>query len=136
MVLATQVLEHVPEPKQMLQEISRVLRPGGHLILTAPHIWGIHEAPHDYFRFTHYGLEYLARQAGLHKVYIKAMGGFWVTWSVRLSYYVFPERVKNPLVRNLFGAFCFFLQLVGMALDKIHRVEGETHNYILLAVKT
>ena len=63
-VFSSQVLEHVPEPWRMVEDMARVLKPGGHLILTAPHIWGLHEVPHDYFRFTSYGLQHLARRAG------------------------------------------------------------------------
>ena len=35
MVLLTQVLEHLPEPKETLSELHRVLRPGGRLWLRA-----------------------------------------------------------------------------------------------------
>ena len=60
-VLSNQLLEHVREPARLLQEIGRILTPEGHLILTAPHIWGLHEQPDDYFRFTPYGT-WLKRQ--------------------------------------------------------------------------
>lgn len=40
-VTASEVLEHVPEPKRVLAEIARVLRPGGLLWMTTPHAWGI-----------------------------------------------------------------------------------------------
>ena len=46
-VFSSQVLEHVPEPWRMVAEMARVLEPGGHLILTAPHIWGLHEVPQN-----------------------------------------------------------------------------------------
>ncbi len=74
-----QVLEHVPQPARMLAEITRVLRPGGVLVLTAPHIWGIHEEPHDYYRFTPYGLRYLAETVGLRVHSVVPLAGFWVT---------------------------------------------------------
>lgn len=35
-VLCTEVLEHIPYPIETIKELSRVLRPGGKLILTAP----------------------------------------------------------------------------------------------------
>src|SRR5438132_9052355 len=55
-VLCTQVLEHVRDPGRVLTEFARVLKPGGSLYLTIPQSWEIHEAPHDYFRFTRHGI--------------------------------------------------------------------------------
>lgn len=61
-VLATEVLEHVAEPDAAFLDINRVLKKQGVLILTAPQSWAIHEAPNDYYRYTKYGLSYLARK--------------------------------------------------------------------------
>jgi ubiquinone/menaquinone biosynthesis C-methylase UbiE len=47
-VLCTEVLEHIPNPLHALKEFSRVLRPGGILILTAPFISFTHYAPYHY----------------------------------------------------------------------------------------
>ncbi len=58
-VMCTQVIEHVPEPRAVLAECARVLRPGGILIVSAPQYWEVHEAPHDYYRFTPIGLMHL-----------------------------------------------------------------------------
>jgi SAM-dependent methyltransferase len=74
-VLCTQVLEHVPRPELLIQEAFRVLRTGGQLILTAPQTWGLHEQPHDYYRFTSYGLRYLLEDAGFEVQRIDARGG-------------------------------------------------------------
>lgn len=76
-VLCTQVIEHVPDPAEAIREIARVLRPGGRLILSAPQAWFLHEEPHDYTRFTRFGLGSLCRQAGLVPLELKAQGGFW-----------------------------------------------------------
>jgi SAM-dependent methyltransferase len=60
-VLCTEVLEHLPEPQKAIDEMFRVLRPGGTLLLTTRFLFPIHDAPHDYFRFTKYGLRHLLR---------------------------------------------------------------------------
>ena len=60
-VLCTEVLEHLPEPQRAIDEMFRVLKPGGTLLLTTRFLFPIHDAPHDYFRFTKYGLRYLLR---------------------------------------------------------------------------
>jgi SAM-dependent methyltransferase len=61
-ILCTEVLEHIPEPQSAIDEMFRVLAPGGRLVLTTRFLFPIHDAPHDYFRFTKYGLRYLLRR--------------------------------------------------------------------------
>jgi SAM-dependent methyltransferase len=61
-VLCTEVLEHLPEPQSAIAEMYRVLKPGGMLLLTTRFLFPIHDAPHDYFRFTKYGLRHLLRR--------------------------------------------------------------------------
>jgi SAM-dependent methyltransferase len=61
-VLCTEVLEHLPEPQKAIDELFRVLKPGGVLLLTTRFMFPIHDAPHDYFRYTKYGLRYLLRR--------------------------------------------------------------------------
>jgi len=69
-------LEHVKHPCLVLAEIARVLQPGGRLLLVAPQEWEVHQAPHDYYRYTRHGLEYLLTGAGLEVVHLLPIGGF------------------------------------------------------------
>ena len=63
-VYSSQVLEHVPNPCKALAEIHRVLAPGGYAIISVPLLSGLHEEPHDYYRYTPYGLKHLMQEAG------------------------------------------------------------------------
>jgi SAM-dependent methyltransferase len=69
-------LEHVREPARVVAELSRALVPGGRLLLIAPHEWEEHQQPHDYYRYTRHGLEYLLQQAGMSEISIAPVGGF------------------------------------------------------------
>lgn len=60
-IFAMEVLEHIPTPQAAVDEISRVLKPSGELIFSTPFMFPIHDAPHDYYRYTKYGLDYLLR---------------------------------------------------------------------------
>lgn len=64
-VLLLEVLEHVADAEQVLAEISRVLKPGGVLLTSMPFLYPLHDAPHDYRRYTAPGLTHALRQAGL-----------------------------------------------------------------------
>ncbi len=74
-----QVLEHVERPVECLREMARVVRAGGDVVVTVPGVWPDHEVPHDYWRFTRYGLEAAARAAGLELVELVPLGGLWST---------------------------------------------------------
>jgi SAM-dependent methyltransferase len=63
-VLCNQVLEHVFNPNEFLQEINRVLKPGGKLLLTVPFVWDEHEQPYDYARYSSFGLRALLEKGG------------------------------------------------------------------------
>ena len=53
------VLEHVLEPKQVVAEIHRVLKPGGYVCAAVPFLQGFHASPHDYQRYTVPGFNHL-----------------------------------------------------------------------------
>lgn len=55
-VLLFEVLEHTGAPEDVLSEIHRILKPGGTLLMSMPFLYPIHDAPHDYQRFTSHGL--------------------------------------------------------------------------------
>jgi len=73
-VLTTETLEHVLEPATFLAEARRVLRPGGHIVLTVPFSARWHFVPHDYWRFTPSGLRRLLESAGFTDVVVNARG--------------------------------------------------------------
>jgi len=77
-------LEHLCEPAQAVQEMQRVLCSGGRVLIVAPQDWEVHQAPHDYFRYTRYGLRYLLESAGFTDIHVFPMGGFFRVVSRRL----------------------------------------------------
>lgn len=74
-VVLSDVLEHVREPSGLCRDIGRVLASGGHLIASVPFCYPVHEAPHDFYRYTKFGLTYLVESAGLDVVALEPSGG-------------------------------------------------------------
>lgn len=77
-------LEHVREPARALHEIERALAPGGRLLLIVPHEWEVHQSPHDYFRYTGFGIAHLLKTAGFEHFTIEPVGGYFRLMSRRL----------------------------------------------------
>lgn len=142
-VLCTQVLEHVSEPLLVLQEIARVLKPGGRLFLSAPQSWPQHQKPYDFFRYTSFGLRHLFAKAGLHPESIRPMGGYFWFLSFQLqniNYWLFPKGMRGRIwtwpLRALFGLiFQLILPLILYYLDPLDRIKDETFGYLCIAVK-
>jgi SAM-dependent methyltransferase len=96
LVLCTQVLEHVPDPQACVSEMARILVPGGRLLVTAPQNWNLHEAPHDYFRFTRYGLEALCAKAGLEVLEVRPQGGLGAAIGIAIIMYLGGRLLGHP----------------------------------------
>jgi SAM-dependent methyltransferase len=126
-------LEHVERPDRVLAEIARVLKPGGTLLLVAPHEWEEHQQPHDYFRYTRYGLAMLLRRAGFDEIKTEPVGGFFRLLSRRLlnALQFFP----GPL---FFVAALFFAPpaLILPLFDSLDRERHFTLGYICHARKS
>ncbi len=75
--VSTQVYEHLPQPFSAAAEMYRVLRPGGYAVVTVPQLNELHEMPHDYFRYTSYGLVSLFTSAGFEIVEMHKRGGYY-----------------------------------------------------------
>jgi SAM-dependent methyltransferase len=84
-VFLSAVLEHCPNPADLLTELNRLLKPGGRLLLSAPHFHHLHGEPHDYYRFTRFGLNHLMGSAGFRVTSIVPVGGLIGFMSTLLS---------------------------------------------------
>lgn len=130
-VTSFQVLEHLPEPALFLRECRRVLAPGGALLLTVPFQWREHEAPHDYYRFTRFGLERLLRAAGFTEVLVEANTGYWQTMVLKGNYWSL-RFAKGPL-RYLWMPLWFVRQVIAPLVDRVLPSPEETASYTVVA---
>jgi len=135
-VLSTQVIEHVPRPFEVVAEAARLLKPGGSLLLSAPQAQWLHEEPHDYFRYTKYGLMELARTAGLTPLSVVPFGGAIALIGFLLSSHVpmLGAKERSPWwhVRRSIQAV---IQWCAERLDRLFHVPSDTMGNLLIAEK-
>ena len=136
-VFCSQVLEHTPEPRRLLEEAYRVLAPGGVLILSVPHLSYVHAAPEDYYRYTNYGLTFLLRQAGFEQIEVQPAGGvFSLLGSVpqSLCLALLPERPAG-LVNVVLSLNRWLSRLFAAIDDVVDRRKLLALNFVAITVK-
>lgn len=143
-VLATELMEHLPAPSDFLMEVSRVLRPAGIFILSVPFMEPIHEAPRDYYRFTPFSLTLLLEQYGFSIQRIWNKGGWWsvvVGSFVNQSLYDWatsPDQDGNRqygLLAFFVLPICALMQWSAYQLDRVFPSQKYTLGYTLLAIR-
>jgi SAM-dependent methyltransferase len=116
-VLLTEVLEHCPEPKTVLDEVFRVLAGSGHLFLTVPFLWPLHEVPHDAYRYTPFTLERLLKQSGFSQINIQPYGGWHLSMAAMLGLW-YKRGLSNALLKKILGMPVFYLVRLLIKKDK------------------
>ncbi len=131
-ILCTEVIEHVTDPAGMLAEFARVLTPGGSVLLTSPFTWHVHDEPHDYWRFTEYGLRLIFERAGFHVMAVRSTNGFAGALLQSKAYLVMQAGGR---LRFLTRPIVWLLQTVAMMVGFLDRNRRMTSNYVVWAKK-
>ncbi|MCS6860519.1 MAG: class I SAM-dependent methyltransferase [Abditibacteriales bacterium] len=148
-LLCLEVLEHLSEPAQALGECFRVLRPDGHLILTVPFCFHVHGAPHDFRRYTEYGLRHLMERAGFQVVVVHRHGSFGAVLGLMANVYLFHhffEVRRQFAVRLLLGTvkvvgtiplllLVMVVNIMGYLLNLSHDNPHFVVNYLIVGRK-
>ena len=117
-ILCNQVLEHVFNPELFLQEINRVVKNDGFLLLSIPFAWDEHEQPHDYARYSSFGLTYLLEKNGFKIIkHTKTAADFRVFVQL-INGYIFKVLPKNKVVLLIFNVLIIApLTILGVLLS-------------------
>lgn len=128
-VVSMEVLEHLHSPERVADEIRRVLKPNGRLVLTTRFIFHIHGAPIDYYRYTRHGLEFLFRDFKDLRVQAQHSGymSFVVTGGRLIA-----ERGRVFRILSLpIGVLATLLALLDPLMRRLLPIEGLTTGYFV-----
>ncbi len=100
---SSEVFEHVFELEASLQEIHRVLKPGGKGLFVVPFVWDEHEVPYDFGRYSSFGLHYLLEKHGFEVLESKKDAHFAVVVAQLWNLYLFNLGPKHKYLRLVYG---------------------------------
>lgn len=132
-VVCFEVLEHVKDGSALARELARVVRPGGTVILTVPFLWGEHCQPHDYARYTVFGVRELFTRAGLSVARQARVGGFWTVAGQRLCYHLEPH--YRRVARWMHTSLAFMVLLCAALLEQLDPADDEYTMSLVVARK-
>jgi SAM-dependent methyltransferase len=148
-IIFNQVMEHLPEPKAVLLELYRVLKPKGKIIYSAPLFYEEHEIPYDFYRYTQYGIKHLMQSAGFKIETLDWLEGYFGTVGYQLdrmaSYIPHQPRKLCPGIAGYFLApFIYILKIIFRLTSRLfHKLEvkikfterGYPKNYVAIISK-
>ena len=104
-VFSTEVFEHIFNLPDMLQELHRVLKPGGLMLITCPFAICEHEQPNDFARYTSFAIRHLLEQHGFDVLEQQKLGTAQeALWQMRITYWNLHivEKAKDiPVLRQV-----------------------------------
>jgi SAM-dependent methyltransferase len=148
-VVFNQVLEHLPEPKLVLLELRRVLKPGGMMIYTGPLFWEEHQQPYDFYRYTQFGLRYLLETSGFQIQRVDWLEGYIGTVANQLNSAarylpIRPRDLSDGLMGYLLAPLFLILRAVFLLcsvlfnrLDTVKKFKGRGYpaNYVVIVTR-
>ncbi len=140
-LLSTQVIEHVRDLHHCLQEMRRVLKPDGTLLLSFPFIYPSHGEPHDYRRLSLFGAKELIESLGPTEVLAletqgaigSTLGLLFLNWLETQSTRHVACAILKFLCLPLWWGLCAGINLLGMLLDSIDSTNRYYLNVVILA---
>ena len=98
-VICAELLEHVPDPRPVIREASRVLRKNGELLITVPFLCRIHDDPYDFGRYTDFYWQTILQETGFQDIAIEQQGGFHSVLADFLKQFLGQIRIPRPFGR-------------------------------------
>ena len=120
-LIMNQVFEHVFTPDIFLSEVNRVLKADGVLFMTVPFVWDEHQQPHDFARYSSFGLGSLLERHGFEVIeQRKSVKDIRVVFQL-LNGYLYKKTVSGNKYINMFLTLVLMApwNIVGELLAKV-----------------
>lgn len=127
-VILQAILEHVLEPRQVVSEVSRVLKKGGIVYAETPFLQHVHEGAYDFTRFTESGHRYLFKDYRLIKSGASAGAGTQALWSVD---FLFRGLFRSRAAGQLFKLLFFWLRYLDRYIPQSYSVDAASGVFFL-----
>lgn len=137
-VFSSEVFQVVFNLDELLKEIHRVLAPGGKIAFTCPFVWGEHEEPWDYARYTSFALRSMMASNGFKIENISQSTNYFQTLMQMLAAYISDHILPtNPYLKLLLNPlFVAPISIFGQLLGAVLPRGGDFyHNNIVIARK-
>jgi SAM-dependent methyltransferase len=129
-VFCFNLLEHIFNYRNVINESFRVLKNNRKLIGTIPFLGSVHGDPDDYFRYTQSTLNKLFNEAGFKKINIEALG----YGPFAIGYYMIASAF--PKIIRLFLLFsAIFLDKIVVKFKRQHNKEKYVLMYYFECIK-
>jgi SAM-dependent methyltransferase len=149
-IVFNQVMEHLPDPKAVLLELYRVLKPNGKMIFSAPLFYEEHEKPYDFYRYTQFGVYHLMQSAGFTVDRLDWLEGYFSTVGYqldRMARYLphKPNHLYPGIIGYILTPLMIFLKAVFRVSSVLfHQMEKKTKfnsqgypkNYVAIVSKS
>jgi SAM-dependent methyltransferase len=119
-VIMFNVLEHLFDYQNAVNESFRVLRPGGRIVGTTPFLFNVHGSPSDYFRYTKPALEEILKKAGFVGVSVRELG----TGAFSVIYHLLYGFYRFDLIKECAMRFFTFLDRLFLRLKKTNMISS------------
>ena len=132
-VICTQMLEYVPCPQQAIDEILRVLRQGGYLLLSAPAVF-LRDSDPEYWRFLPAALRLLLSKFSRVEIAPEGLSVAGLARTINVGVAAFSPSIIRSIARYTLTPL---LNLAAVSLEALVRTRNDqfTANYSVLARK-
>ena len=148
-ILCSEVIEHIPDPISAIKEMSRILKPGGVLLITAPLQSGLHQEPYHYYGgYTKYWYKKFLTENHFIDLHIEPNGSLHTTYFA-LGATIFKSFLEVVVhKKNLFHKLAAIISLILFSpiliiinpifcflWESIYQQVGHTAGYHISAIK-